>query len=406
MRLSGAVRRVLRSVGQGLLLLVHTSCSDPAASSTSSRTSGPGDEAAVTMSLALSSAQLPKATTTIGNNLDVEFRLALLSASPASESFSVRTKLVENSNPSKFEWTDEFQVDSSDPRLTNAQGIRRSIQVPSTAQSGRYQVLVSVQRPQGAQSERVQYGGGIREVAIGNPPTYLYDVGLLDLAAPVVEPPAAPAPVTLGRIMPLGDSITYGHGTTDRNSYRKSLFDQLTTAKATFSFVGRVKTGSFAEPNNEGYPGYRIDNDAALVNDALVAAAPDIVLVMLGTNDILQNYDLGHAPDRLQALVVQILDLRPNAKVVVSEVVPIFDYPDCSGRTPTCDELAKTYNAAIKTKVDQLRQAGRAVRFVLVHDKLVKGDYLLDGVHPGDTGAAKIAASFYDGLKLFYPTLP
>jgi lysophospholipase L1-like esterase len=400
------MRRAFRSVGLGLLLLVTASCSEPAASPGTSETSGPpttGDEAATSVSLALNSAALPEAPTAVGGQLDIELGLALLSANPPSESYSIRTKLVENSDPSTFEWTDEFQVASDDARLTNGQAIRRSIQVPSTAHAGRYQVLVSVQRPHDAQPERLQYGAAMREVATGNPPTYLYEVGFLDLASPVVLPPA---PVTLGRIMPLGDSITYGTGTTDKNSYRKSLFDQLTAAKATFSFVGRVKTGSFAQPNNEGYPGYRIDNDAALVYDALLAGGPEIVLVMLGTNDILQNYDLGHAPDRLQALVAQILDHRPDAKVLVSEVVPIFDYPACNGRTPTCDESAKTYNAAIKTKVDELTQAGRAVRFVQVHDKLVKDDYLIDGVHPGDAGAAKVAASFYDGLKLFYPTLP
>jgi lysophospholipase L1-like esterase len=103
------------------------------------------------------------------------------------------------------------------------------------------------------------------------------------------------------RILPLGDSITQG-GNTDRAeySYRYPLFYALKNAGYDIDFIGSLKQGLNADatwsakngvafdPDHEGHYGWK----TAAVRDKLgewmqsYPAAPDIVLIHLGTNDL------------------------------------------------------------------------------------------------------------------------
>ena len=102
------------------------------------------------------------------------------------------------------------------------------------------------------------------------------------------------------RILPLGDSITQG-GRNDREeyTYRFPLFRMLTEAGYDVDFVGSLKGGLHGDakwpalagkpfdPDHEGHYGWK----TAAVRDKLAGwlkaypAAPDIVLIHLGTND-------------------------------------------------------------------------------------------------------------------------
>ena len=67
------------------------------------------------------------------------------------------------------------------------------------------------------------------------------------------------------RIMPLGDSITWGTGSSDQTGYRRSLFLSLTGAGYPVDFVGSRSNGI---PNDfdkfhEGHGGFRDDQVAA-----------------------------------------------------------------------------------------------------------------------------------------------
>lgn len=124
------------------------------------------------------------------------------------------------------------------------------------------------------------------------------------------------------RILPLGDSIT--DGLDDAGAYRVELWRELEAAGAHDLFVGSAQNGppSLGERHHEGHPGFRIDHIAAHLDAWIAAAQPDLVLLMIGTNDVLQAYDLPHAPARLAALVDRILALRPTARVLLATLPP------------------------------------------------------------------------------------
>src|SRR5262249_13855023 len=135
-------------------------------------------------------------------------------------------------------------------------------------------------------------------------------VALLAVAGSTVL--AAPARASLAtrpiRVMPLGDSITYGVGSSSGSSYRADLWRRLVTqAGYNIDFVGSQRSGSLPDTDNEGHSGWRIDQIAASVDGWLSTYQPDVVLLHIGTNDMNQNYQVDTAPQRLGALIDRIL---------------------------------------------------------------------------------------------------
>src|SRR4051812_6467748 len=125
------------------------------------------------------------------------------------------------------------------------------------------------------------------------------------LAGPVVPAAAAPAeryaPL---RVMPLGDSITWGVGSGNQDGYRGSLYRRLTAAGVDVDFVGSMHTGHGPDPNNEGHKGWTIAELAARVDDWLDTYEPDVILLHIGTNDMVRN--LPDAPLQMSGLLDRI----------------------------------------------------------------------------------------------------
>jgi Ricin-type beta-trefoil lectin domain-like len=93
------------------------------------------------------------------------------------------------------------------------------------------------------------------------------------------------------RVMPLGDSIT--EGTQVPGGYRIGLWQRLSAAGYRVDFVGTQFNGpsGFGDYDHEGQPGWRIDQIDANITGWLGTAAPRTVLLHIGTNDVLQNFN-------------------------------------------------------------------------------------------------------------------
>ncbi|MGX6606739.1 ricin-type beta-trefoil lectin domain protein [Micromonosporaceae bacterium Da 78-11] len=200
---------------------------------------------------------------------------------------------------------------------------------------------------------------------------------------------AAAAPAQL-RVLPLGASLTYGVGSSDGNGYREALRKHLVTdAGQPIDYVGSLQSGNSVDRDNEGHGGYRIDQVAAGADAWLAAARPDVVLLNAGTNDMGQHYQLATAPDRLSALVDQILRSRPTATVVMSTLVP--------SRAVNADVLA--FNAKLPAIAQAKASAGKKVYLADLNSALTIADIGSDGIHPNDGGYAKIADRWYATLQ-------
>src|SRR6187402_3283220 len=120
------------------------------------------------------------------------------------------------------------------------------------------------------------------------------------------------------RVMPLGDSIT--EGTQVPGGYRIGLWQRVVAGGYRVDFVGSQFNGPAAlgDHDHEGHPGWRIDQIDANIGGWLRNTTPRTVLLHIGTNDILQNYNVAGAPGRLSTLLDHLKTAAPSADVFVA----------------------------------------------------------------------------------------
>ncbi|MBB2943434.1 hypothetical protein FB565_003147 [Actinoplanes lutulentus] len=196
---------------------------------------------------------------------------------------------------------------------------------------------------------------------------------------------AEPTPL---RIMPLGDSITYGANTTI-GAYRGPLWDELRQNGTTVDYVGSRRYGNIPDADNEGYPAWKIADIAGITDNALTTYKPNVVLLHIGTNDMNENADAAGAPGRLGSLIDQIFRTQPDVTLLVSTLVPAVD--------PAVEGRIFDFNNSLPGVVAQRQNAGRRVWLVDM-DPVTTAD-LADLLHPNDNGYRKMADVFAEGLQ-------
>jgi lysophospholipase L1-like esterase len=198
------------------------------------------------------------------------------------------------------------------------------------------------------------------------------------------------APIEPGkpvRIMPLGDSITFGTPDLGYGGYRRLLGTLLAADGYMIDFVGSRRSGYIPHPNNEGHVGWTIPQlkNGIDANRWLETYRPDLVLLHIGTNDIFQG-KAATAAGNLVALLDDILMRLPDARVIVAQIV---GYRQPGDR----DHLA--FNAAIPGIV---ASKGPRVFTVGMQELLEPSDYA-DGVHPNAAGYDKMARAWEAAIR-------
>ncbi|KAH8164209.1 hypothetical protein CIB48_g4019 [Xylaria polymorpha] len=190
------------------------------------------------------------------------------------------------------------------------------------------------------------------------------------------------------RVLPIGDSITWGARSSDENGYRKHLFDKLAARGNDVDFVGRIMSGSMTDNYHEGHRGKFIEQigEESYLG---IGAGPNIVLLHAGTNDCNKSIEVDTAPERLANLIDLILDSSPDAVVLVCQIIP-------SKRSDTQVRI-KNFNDALPDIVDQFVAKKKKVHLVDMNKALTIAD-LKDDLHPKDVGYAKMADTWYDAI--------
>ncbi|MCI7258688.1 MAG: SGNH/GDSL hydrolase family protein [Ruminococcus sp.] len=264
--------------------------------------------------------------------------------------------------------------------------------------------------------------------------------GLSSLAVGTVSAaPAAAGDTEAVKILSLGDSITDGYWTS--GAYRKYMYHDLEQMGYNIDMVGPKGSNSNTftyngqsvsyDDNNAGYSGYAIQEmttkehrsgiletiQATWYNGQNMIAAyqPDIVLLQIGTNDILSNYNDG-ITDRLENLVNVILqDLDADSTVFVSTIPDIDAYIRADwlgsyginawGSTQeekdqlmeTVTGCIDTYNTSIYNLVLKMQSEGKNVQFADINSVVDYQTDLHDGVHPNEAGYENMG-NYWAGL--------
>jgi lysophospholipase L1-like esterase len=206
--------------------------------------------------------------------------------------------------------------------------------------------------------------------------------------------------------MPLGDSITDGVGSSG-GGYRVNLFHRALDAGLNLTFVGSGANGpamvdGVAFPQeHEGHSGYTIDTGGGregitpLIVQAMTDHTPDIILLMIGTNDVDIQLDLANAPARLGTLIDLIFTTKPDVMLVLAQIVPTTD--------DTENMRVQTYNAAMSALVSTRVAQGKRIVLVDMYGAFTanagyKAAYMSDGLHPNDDGYVVMASVWFPAI--------
>ncbi|EDY47710.1 conserved hypothetical protein [Streptomyces clavuligerus] len=190
-------------------------------------------------------------------------------------------------------------------------------------------------------------------------------------------------------VMPLGDSITEGAGSSTRSSYRAALHPRLAARTPALDFVGSQKHGQLPDTDHEGHSGWLIEGLSANIDTWMAAARPNVVLLHIGTNDMDRDHQVATAPARLAGLIDQIIAASPATTVIVATLVP--------STSPAVQARVNAYNTQIPRIVAERRAVGHKVEQVSM-SALTTAD-LRDRLHPNDAGYVKMADAFYGGIE-------
>ncbi|MFJ7911984.1 FG-GAP-like repeat-containing protein [Kitasatospora sp. NPDC096204] len=205
-------------------------------------------------------------------------------------------------------------------------------------------------------------------------------------------------------VMPLGDSITQGVGSSgDSLGYRKELSETLREHAGNLDFVGSLRNGDGGfDGDHEGHSGWRIDEltdngyPAGDLDTWLPAAKPNVITLIAGTNDLNRGAPTTpeQARDRMDKLLGKIHAMAPDMTVLLGSVPPT----DPTSGWARFQPLFTAYNRLLPPLVDAWRAKDMKVRFVdmgVVDSADMRGG---DGLHPTAVGYTKIAGAFSEGL--------
>lgn len=186
-------------------------------------------------------------------------------------------------------------------------------------------------------------------------------------------------------ILLLGDSITFGvvNGDLDEREqtggYRTVLFHELLAqgfANPTdFDFVGALTDGpGEIDRDHAGYRGATLETIDDRLEELLLKLpkAPDLVVLMLGTNDVAKAIDLDEAPKRLGELIDRLLEAEVD-HILIGSIPPL----------PGRRSASERFNRALPGLADR---KGDQVRFVDVSGSLGNSEISADNIHPNAQG--------------------
>ena len=241
-------------------------------------------------------------------------------------------------------------------------------------------------------------------------------------AVPLQAQQTAQAPL---RVLPLGDSITAGiiaGGRPGTGGYRTLLERLLSQLPRKAVLVGSRDDMSpdMTDPWHDGWPGYVIRNTSpgapgelygGLAKQVVEQTHPDIVLLMVGTNDFLRyeathgSYSVDEMVHSMDLLLRDIYAAAPKTHVIVGAIVDSPKVDACyverfdTGHS-TCDTGAHPSLAGLVT---QYAARGYAISYAsgLLHAVPRDLAHFPDGIHPvdGPQGYDAIARIWFDSIQ-------
>ncbi|MEM7378463.1 MAG: GDSL-type esterase/lipase family protein [Pseudomonadota bacterium] len=212
------------------------------------------------------------------------------------------------------------------------------------------------------------------------------------------------------RIMPLGDSITFGVTSSqgsvatdlplsaDAVGYRQALYERLTNDGYQVDFVGRESSGAnagLADTDHEGVPGDLVSDMTARINTGLNTNPADIVLLHAGTNDINSSMTSVTPVNNLLTAINNWSSsvVNPIADTLVARIVPS---PNATKNTDI-DTFNGNLDVLMANSWSNLTVVDMNSALDAVAD-MTPSPTDTTGLHPNTSGYTKMADAWYTAL--------
>lgn len=194
------------------------------------------------------------------------------------------------------------------------------------------------------------------------------------------------------RIMPLGDSITFGYNgsNSDLGGYRSTLETGLLSEDYVFDFVGSLDDGPPAFDNDhEGHGGWHADEIAFSIYQWLIDNPAEVVLLHIGTNDISNGQNAEGIAEEIELILDEIDRYEKDAQidiiVILARIINQYD---------PIQEI-KDLNSAIQDLADTREDD---IIVVDMESALIYPDDMSDMLHPNDIGYSKMADEWLEAI--------
>jgi lysophospholipase L1-like esterase len=206
-------------------------------------------------------------------------------------------------------------------------------------------------------------------------------------------------------VLPLGDSITSGNG--KHITYRYPLWVKFIDSGFNFDGIHFDLVGSQDSKHNgnrvwpehrghsfdhdhEGHPGWRAEQILAILPTWLKGYTPDIVLLHIGTNDVMANQSTLSTTNEIEQIITVLRADNPRVIVLLAKIIPNRDL------------ILNQRIIELNQRIDSIAVSKSTVEspVVIVDQNLgfnVTED-TDDGVHPNRTGAEKIAQKWFEAI--------
>ncbi len=195
------------------------------------------------------------------------------------------------------------------------------------------------------------------------------------------------------RVMPLGDSITEGTGSSDDAGYRSGLYDKFSSFGTRFNFVGSLQFGNgIPDADHEGHAGWTANEIQAGLSSFLNQSQPKAVLLHIGTNDITLGDNASTVYNEIVAIVDGVFQYDATIKLYLSTLIP---------RRDTKQAINDDVNSRLPGLVSARINSGRRM-FLVDMSAAFKANnnwssqWMADNVHPNDAGYDVMAQKWYE----------
>ncbi len=220
-------------------------------------------------------------------------------------------------------------------------------------------------------------------------------------------PPEIPLVNETIKIWTVGDSITEG----TNNGYRNRIWQTLTEAGNVVDFIGTKghpwpHTEICPDADHDGYPNYTIGNIAGIIDDIYTQISnenPDILLIMLGTNDLAwwvgSEESVNNKDEEMMDLINHILYDLDSSMSIIAATIPPMPAKAIDDTDVDREIYGQRYSQALAASIQDHPLYGSRLFLVDMHSEMALSDLGGgDDVHPSVGGYDRMGDIWMYGI--------